>query len=444
MEFGEKLKQARIRAGLTQEDALRAVGVSRQTISNWENNRSYPDLASVLRLSDLYQISLDDLLREDTSLRRQMEEKQERIRRYISWLHDFAILLIGSNILLTWMEKFSLGIFLGVTGLVLIFAVHFLLVRYLGADRKVMALRGLAMAMWFLGFMLRISSGHSSGIGTLLWISGMGLICFVSVRMDFQVPYYQHMTAFTGFVIAMVLVFGAIPYVGDSLERGEHIDGNPFNSRDYRVAEVLQGDPETIPMIYLGSYNSVHLDYPGEEAQYLEGRFTYIPQPEHSQAKGVWEMIPEDEENVLYRVSVEADDSVTMARLESDQIQWAYRLEPSPLAGCTILDVLGTVTGAVDWYYADSFDAGEPLSGFPFRGKGTIKLSVPGNASTVTIYEEFRDGDKTEQQTMTLTKDKRGFVEFERTVRQNGQKQTGIYRIPYENGEFVLVLNFVP
>lgn len=211
MEFGEKLKQARISAGLTQEDVVRQVGVSRQTVSNWENNRSYPDLASVLKLSDLYGLSLDDLLREDAALRRKIEERQLRVKKYSSWLHDFAMLLIGSNILLTWMDKTALGISLGILGVVLIFAVHFLFVRYLGANWKVMALRSMALAMWSSGYMLRIASHYSSSIGDLLWFGGLALECYVSVRMKFEVQYYKHMTAFTGFVIAAILVFGGVP-----------------------------------------------------------------------------------------------------------------------------------------------------------------------------------------------------------------------------------------
>ena len=62
MEIGKKLKNARIEAGLTQEKAAEKIDVSRQTISNWENEKSYPDIISVIELSNLYSISLDDLL----------------------------------------------------------------------------------------------------------------------------------------------------------------------------------------------------------------------------------------------------------------------------------------------------------------------------------------------------------------------------------------------
>jgi len=440
MRFGEKLKQARARADLTQEAVAKRIGVSRQSLSNWENDRTYPDLASVLKLSDLYGLSLDDLLREDMELRRRMEEKKERVKKYSSWLHDFAWLLIASNFLLDWLGKTTVGIALGIIGVVLIAAVHFLFVAYLEADRTTMVLRSIAMAMWFAGLMLRIHYGHLHAIGNLLWFGGMGLMSYVSYRMRFEVVYAQHMTAFTGFVLALVLVFGLMPFVGSYVEQGDHIKGNPFNSRDYRVAEVLAGNPEKLPMVYLGSTTSAYLDFAGEEEQWLDGEFTYITQPEGAKTKGIWELLKGE---TLYRVTLEEDDSVTMACMEDGQTHWQYRLEPAPTMGCTIRDVLGSTLCGVDWYYADSVDTTDVSGGLHLRGKGTIKLSVPGTDPTVTIYEEFRDGDTVEHQTMTLTRDKRGFVEFFRETNQEGGKQTGIYRIPYQDGEFVLVLQFM-
>lgn len=63
MTIGTKLSQARVAAKLTQEQVASALGVSRQTISNWENDKTYPDIVSVIHLSDLYEISLDLLLK---------------------------------------------------------------------------------------------------------------------------------------------------------------------------------------------------------------------------------------------------------------------------------------------------------------------------------------------------------------------------------------------
>lgn len=63
MDIGAKMQNARLEAKLTQEQAAEALGVSRQTISNWETEKTYPDIRSVVRMSDLYKVSLDYLLK---------------------------------------------------------------------------------------------------------------------------------------------------------------------------------------------------------------------------------------------------------------------------------------------------------------------------------------------------------------------------------------------
>lgn len=80
MEIGQKLRQARLDSGLTQEAVAERVGVSRQTVSNWENNRSYPDIASVITLSDLYSLTLDELLKGDVAMIRHLEESTDVVR----------------------------------------------------------------------------------------------------------------------------------------------------------------------------------------------------------------------------------------------------------------------------------------------------------------------------------------------------------------------------
>ena len=63
MEIGKKLKESRQMSGLTQENVAEKLNVSRQTISNWGTEKFYPDILYVLQLSDLYQVSLDELLK---------------------------------------------------------------------------------------------------------------------------------------------------------------------------------------------------------------------------------------------------------------------------------------------------------------------------------------------------------------------------------------------
>jgi transcriptional regulator with XRE-family HTH domain len=77
MSIGEKLKQARLAVNLTQETMAEKVGVSRQTISNWENGKSYPDIASVIILSDVYCVTLDSLLKGDNKMMKHLKDSTD-------------------------------------------------------------------------------------------------------------------------------------------------------------------------------------------------------------------------------------------------------------------------------------------------------------------------------------------------------------------------------
>lgn len=106
MEIGKKLKNARIEAGLTQEKAAEKIDVSRQTISNWENEKSYPDIISVIALSDLYYVSLDELLKGDQKMAEHLEEStnvvksNKKLTGAILLNIILMILLIALNMLL--------------------------------------------------------------------------------------------------------------------------------------------------------------------------------------------------------------------------------------------------------------------------------------------------------------------------------------------------------
>ena len=56
------LKQARLLAGITQEDAGKLVGVGRDTIASWEMERSYPDIISFRKLCKAYHVKTDDVI----------------------------------------------------------------------------------------------------------------------------------------------------------------------------------------------------------------------------------------------------------------------------------------------------------------------------------------------------------------------------------------------
>ncbi|MFR4753532.1 MAG: helix-turn-helix domain-containing protein [Enterococcus raffinosus] len=79
--LGEKLKKQRQSMGLTQQEVADHLHVSRQTISNWEVGRNFPDIPMIISISDYYQISLDELLKGDEQLMDKMKKDAELIKR---------------------------------------------------------------------------------------------------------------------------------------------------------------------------------------------------------------------------------------------------------------------------------------------------------------------------------------------------------------------------
>lgn len=117
MKIGKQLKEARIRSGLTQEKVSEKISVSRQTISNWENEKSYPDIISVIELSNLYSISLDDLLKGDQKMIEHLEESSNVVKsnKKLIWAIFINIMLITIVIILSMFipnnQIYLLGIF---------------------------------------------------------------------------------------------------------------------------------------------------------------------------------------------------------------------------------------------------------------------------------------------------------------------------------------------
>lgn len=76
MKIGNKLNQLRKLSGMTQEQLAVKIDVSRQTISQWESDSTSPDLDSIVKLSRIFHVSLDDLLGEtETSMTNSNDEQ---------------------------------------------------------------------------------------------------------------------------------------------------------------------------------------------------------------------------------------------------------------------------------------------------------------------------------------------------------------------------------
>ena len=65
MELSKQIKKYRTETNLSQEELADKIYVSRQTISNWENEKNYPDIKSLVLMSEVFQVSLDNLVKGD-------------------------------------------------------------------------------------------------------------------------------------------------------------------------------------------------------------------------------------------------------------------------------------------------------------------------------------------------------------------------------------------
>ena len=65
MKFHEILRQRRLALGLTQEQLALMLGVSRQSVTKWEAEKSYPEMDKLLKLCQIFDVTLDDLVQGD-------------------------------------------------------------------------------------------------------------------------------------------------------------------------------------------------------------------------------------------------------------------------------------------------------------------------------------------------------------------------------------------
>lgn len=92
MELAHQVRRFRQERGLSQDELADAVFVTRQTVSNWENDKTYPDVQSLVLLSRLFDVSIDELIQGDVvTMRRTMAEDARKMR----WLAVAMVVTLG-------------------------------------------------------------------------------------------------------------------------------------------------------------------------------------------------------------------------------------------------------------------------------------------------------------------------------------------------------------
>lgn len=124
MDIGKQIKKYRTEMKFSQEELSEKIFVSRQTISNWENNKNYPDVKSLLLLSSLFNVSLDMLVKGD--LEKMKEEiKEEDIISFKKLSNIFSVFLAAMILLPIPLKMFVGNIGMAILGLIAIGAIYY-------------------------------------------------------------------------------------------------------------------------------------------------------------------------------------------------------------------------------------------------------------------------------------------------------------------------------
>ncbi|GAB6434004.1 MULTISPECIES: helix-turn-helix domain-containing protein [Bacillus] len=114
MSLGEQLKKLRESKGFSQEDVAKKIGVTRQAVYKWENGKSYPDIDNLILLSEMYNVTLDELIKGNQNIKEKIHineededfEKENEFGFYIG----FGLLIMSAFIDYEGIQKMLLGI----------------------------------------------------------------------------------------------------------------------------------------------------------------------------------------------------------------------------------------------------------------------------------------------------------------------------------------------
>ena len=99
MQIGARIRDHRTQAGMSQDDLAMRVYVSRQTISSWENDKTYPDVQSLLLLSEIFDTSIDDLIKGDVETMNETIDRDVKTMKRLSYVMlGFLLLMIAAMI----------------------------------------------------------------------------------------------------------------------------------------------------------------------------------------------------------------------------------------------------------------------------------------------------------------------------------------------------------
>ena len=451
MQLGQKLKEARLNAGLKQEELAKQLGVSRQTISSWENDRSYPDLGSAVQLSNLYGRSMDEMLKDDDTVITAFEDLAKKRRKFWQRMLEIGIIIQMIGFLIATLGMALPGTILALAGAGVLYLTIFMHLRVFDHNREEI-FRGI-VGIVIHGTLLLLTIANIPPIFSstirdilrlvaifLIWSAGVWTIDWKSTRLWLIIVLY-------------IAVFLA-PFIKMAQPLEENTDVDPF-SGTHIVQEVLfpeNGmDTENTRVAlrrifgkepYMTIYETDE-PYPIKENQ---DYFHFVDPAPGTGQLGTWQMIPAEDETLTYWLTVEADNIVLLSFYCNDQLQWKWKLvEENPVLASASIQTWGQTTAATLTFYTP--DDPDPQPNFRYspsvNGKGTLKIALTHpESNTLTLIEEYHHGDTLETATYTLEPNKSGSFPLDLKTRYDGQDEWALYRIPYQDGEYRFVLTY--
>jgi len=451
MKLGQKLKEARLNAGLKQEELAKQLGVSRQSVSSWENDRSYPDLGNAVKLSSLYGQSLDEMLRSDDAVLNAFEDLAKKRRAFWQRMLEIGILLQLFGFLLANMELVLPGTLLALVGAGVLYLTLFMHLRVFDHDRGEI-LRGiLGIGLHVVLLLLAIANIPALFSPVLrdilrlaaiflIWSAGVWTIDWKSTRLWLIIAMYIAVFLAPFFKMAQPLAENTSvdPFTGTHIVQEVLVPEDGMDTKNTRVAlhRIFGKEP------YMTIYETDE-PYPYKEKQ---DYFHYVDPAPGTGQLGTWQMIPAEDESLAYWLTVEEDHSVLLSFYHNDQLQWKWKLaEEDPVLASVSIQTWGrTVAATVDHHAPEDPD---PQPNFRsqtgINGKGTMKIALSHPESdTLTLIEEYHHGDSVETTTYILEPNKSGSFPLELKTRYDGKEEWALYRIPYQDGEYRFTLTF--
>ncbi|MBL4952265.1 helix-turn-helix transcriptional regulator [Neobacillus sp. OS1-32] len=114
MIFSERLKIEREKRGWSQTDLAEKIHVSRQSVSKWETGKNYPSIEVIIDLSDIFGVTIDELLRSDEELKEKVIRDSKQLM-YPKWKAFFdSVILLGAFLLAAKLIIIGLNHFIGI------------------------------------------------------------------------------------------------------------------------------------------------------------------------------------------------------------------------------------------------------------------------------------------------------------------------------------------